>query len=72
MFDFTKMPTTTAAELVENTRRFATATLTFVPVVEVKDALAQAINLQCNLADIYGAQFDKAVAELKKNWKVAA
>lgn len=62
----------TAAEVVESSRRTATTALTFVPVTEVKDMLAQAINLQCNLADIYGAQYDKAVAELKKTWKIAA
>ena len=72
MFDITKMAAMTAAEMVEQSRRVATLGLSYVPNVEVKDALAQAINLQCNLADIYASSFDKIAAEVKKNWKFAA
>lgn len=71
MFDITKLAAMTAAEAVEQSRRVATAALSFVPHEETKDALAKAINLQCNLVDIYAAQYDKMVAEVKKNWKFA-
>jgi hypothetical protein len=72
MFDITKIATMTAAEMIEQSRRVATLGLSYVPNVEVKDALAQAINLQCNLADIYASGFDKITAEVQKNWKIAA
>ncbi len=69
MFEqFTKLTAMTAAEIVEQSRRVSTAALTYVPHEETKDALAKAINLQCNLADIYAAQMDKVAAEFKKAW----
>lgn len=61
----------TAAEAVEQSRRVATAALSFVPHEETKDALAKMINLQCNFADIYATQLDKVAADFKKNWKLA-
>jgi hypothetical protein len=71
MFDITKIAAMTAAEAIEQSRRVATAALSFVPHTETKDALAKAINLQCTVADIYAAQMDKSMTEIKKAWKFA-
>ncbi len=68
MFDMTKVAAMTAAELVEQSRRFSTAALSFVPNTAVKDALAKTINLQCTVADVYAAQLDKSMTEIKKAW----
>ena len=73
MFDtLTKLTGITLAEFVEQSRRVSTAALTYVPHEETKNALAQAINLQCNLADIYAVQLDKSAAAIKKAWAFPA
>lgn len=65
---FNKIANITAAEVVEQSRRAATAFVSFIPHEETKDALSKVFNLQCNFADIYATQIDKAAASLKKSW----
>jgi len=69
---FTKLAAVTAAEVVDQSRRTATAAISFIPHDETKDAVAKIVNLQCQIADIYAASIDKSVEAVKKGFAFKA
>jgi hypothetical protein len=65
MFDYTKIDLSkvpTATDAVEQARRFFTATLTFHPVEQIRDAIAKGADVTLSAATVYAEHFDKTVA----------